>query len=104
MKNELYFKDEESEICYGRKHWENIMEQQDVTELELREAIKSDIPGVFWCKKQEFSSDKSEFHCGKQCSDYVPKNGVSGCCVHYSTVLYECGEKIILKSNRSRFD
>lgn len=51
MKNELYFKDEESEICYGRKHWENIMEQQDVTELELREAIKSDIPGVFWCKK-----------------------------------------------------
>ena len=33
----------------------------------------------------------------KQCNDYEPRNGKSGCCRFYTTTLYIHGKKITLK-------
>jgi len=97
MKREkYYFEDTDSEICYNENYFiESMLEGE--TEIEVYEAISDRICGVFWCKIHCFCGDDSRDTCGRQCKDYKPRNGKSGCCKHYTTKLYIHGEKITLK-------
>lgn len=97
MKKEFYFKDEDSEICYTKDHFEDVMRFDKVTEMEVVEAIPDKIDGIFWCKAIAFCGDNSSDTCGKQCKHYAPRNGKSGCCKHYTTRIYTWGDKVTLK-------
>jgi len=97
MKIQYYFEDENSEICYTKKHFEIKMYEEDITEIEVFKAIPDKIKGIFWCKHYGFCGQTSESFCGKQCDNYAPRNGKSGCCKRYTTRIYLWGEKITLK-------
>ena len=94
---EYYFEDSESEVCYTKQYFIDYMTDHDITEMELLEAEPEKMDGIFWCSKQLFCGDGSEETCGKQCNDYEPRNGKSGCCRFYTTTLYIHGKKITLK-------
>ena len=94
----LYFEDSDSEVCYPLDYFTDSMDSSE-SEITLYEAIPDKIPGCFWCKVQYFCGDDSRDTCGKQCNDYKPRNGKSGCCKHYATTLYIHGEKVTLKTN-----
>jgi len=98
----LYFEAEDSEICYTEDYFLNEIEPGE--EIEVYEAIKykpeDRIPGVFWCQVHEFCGDNTADSCGKQCKEYEPRNGVSGCCRHHTTALYSPGEKVTFKKEK----
>lgn len=98
-KNKFYFESIDSEVCYTAAHHLHFLAPGK--EIEVYEAIKykpSDkIKGVFWCGVNTFCGDDSSETCGKQCKQYEPRNGVSGCCKHHTTVLYYAGDKVTLK-------
>jgi hypothetical protein len=94
-KNDLYyFASRYDEFCYPLSYFKELLEQRD--EMKLIKAVRSDMPGFFWCNFYDFLGDKSEDICGKLCKGYAPRNGKSGCCKHYSKKLYECSDEFII--------
>ena len=93
-----YFKHSGSEICYTKAYFDNYMKQNGLTEIEVYNAEREKIPGIFWCKEHQFCGDGTLDTCGKRnCNDYKPRNKVSGCCVHHTSWLYTHTDKITLK-------
>ncbi len=98
MKQQFYFKNEDSEICYTKDYFLDEMKDEKIAEMTVMEAVLDKSPGIFWCKEHFFCGDNSQDTCGNQCNAYEPRNGTSGCCKHYTTRIYSHGEKIILKT------
>ena len=92
-----YFKYSDSEVCYQRSYFDDEMTENELSEMEVYEAIPDRTTGCFWCKVECFCGDDSRDTCGKQCRQYSPRNGKSGCCKHYTTQLYTQGNKITLQ-------
>lgn len=93
----FYFETKHDEICYTESYFIDKMKDRGIQEIEVIKASPIKINGVFWCKHEGFMGDGSDQYCGNQCNAYTPRNGKSGCCKYYTTVLYEQGEKTILK-------
>ena len=96
MKAKFYFQYNDSEMCYDEDYFQSIMDDEGLNELEVFDAIPETIKGVFWCKEQMFCGDDTQDTCGKQCFDYEPRNGKSGCCKHHTHWLRTHGNKIEL--------
>jgi hypothetical protein len=72
------------------------MELEGVESLDLYGAEKIGNSDYFFCKCFELAGNKGI--CGKECYMYNPRNGKSGCCIHYSKLLFKkTDEKITLK-------
>jgi hypothetical protein len=96
----LYFASKFDEMCYEKEYFLAKMEHEGLDEMELFPALKYKEPGAFWCRHYEASGESGVDGCGKFCPGYTPRNGKSGCCVHYSTAFYEpAKEPIVLKRN-----
>lgn len=99
MKQKFYFEDSNSEICYTKKYFQQVMKKTGLSELEVFEAVPINDKGVFWCKKHLFGHDDSSESCGKvNCDEYYPRNRISGRCRFHNHITYTHGEKIKLKS------
>lgn len=88
----LYFEEHNEESCYPLSYFKNKLKSEDLVEIRLFEAKKVDkheTKGWFWCREHGGVGDKGEGTCGKDCEFYAPRNGISGCCKHYSTTFYE---------------
>lgn len=96
MKKQFYFKNIDSEICYNETYFKDYMSMNNINEIEVYIAEPYRSTDTFWCSAQCFCGDDSQNTCGKQCVDYRPRNGKSGCCRSYSRVLYSHGEKVKL--------
>lgn len=95
MKN-YYFKYKDSEICHSKEYFNEYMISNKINKMQVYKAYKDKVNGIFWCNTYAFCGDDSENTCGKQCDEYEPRNGKSGCCKAYTTTLYMHGEKITL--------
>lgn len=100
----MYFEFEDGEECYSEDYFQELMEANEDTEMEVFPAIKQRVAGIYWCKVHKFCGDKGdiEYSCGKECKEYDPRNGISGCCRYYETLLYYAGEKITLKKSNGK--
>ena len=78
---ELFFKSTDDEFCYTEEHFIVEMEENGIDEMIVFEADKMMRSDIFYCKKHGGIGETAE-SCGKQCSDYNPRNGKSGCCKH----------------------
>ena len=93
----LYFETLDSERCYSledikdRMRFDNI-EAKTVYEAEIDRSVQD----FFWCKAEGEVGEKG--NCGKQCEDYKPRNGKSGCCKHWGH-LYKTNENKKLTIN-----
>lgn len=100
----LYFENESSDLCFPKKYFQELMEENGLSQIEVFEAEPFKIDYFFWCKEfQELGEISSSFlfdRCGRECKSYSPRNGKSGCCKHYSKIMYEPGEKVILKQKQ----
>jgi hypothetical protein len=91
----LYFSDLEDN-CRPLSYWEWLMELEGVESLDLYAASKIGNSDYFFCRCFEAVGEKG--FCGSDCYMYNPRNGKSGCCIHYSKLLFEkTDEKITLK-------
>jgi len=102
MNTKFYFQYENSEMCMTRAYFDNYMEQNKLTEMEVFEA-RPEIPGggVFWCKEHLFCDDDTKYTCGKiNCKEYEPRNKISGVCKHHAHWFYKHGDKITLIRKR----
>jgi hypothetical protein len=102
MKKQYYFLNEYSEICYTKSYFDEYMKDNGIDQVKVFEAIPDKTSGVFWCKCDCFCGDDSSESCGKQCLNYSPRNGKSGCCKYYTTTLYLRGDSIILRRNGAK--
>ena len=93
MKHQFYFEDSHDENCYSLDYFIEKAEEE-IKELILYPAIPERISGTFWCKMHAFCGDDTTDTCGKQCKEYDPRNGKSGCCKNHSSWLYYHGEPI----------
>jgi hypothetical protein len=81
MKEQLYFRDEDSECAYPLSHFIEEAKEEGLKEITLIEAIPdNDNPDYVYCKLIGEVGDRSEC-CKNQCDSYESKPGRS-VCVH----------------------
>lgn len=101
---QYYFEANDSEICYTKDHFNMIMVEDGLTEMEVFTAEPERIAGVFWCTMHSFCADDSRDTCGKQCEQYEPRNGKNGRCRFHCERLYTHGSKITLNNAKPVFN
>ena len=88
-----YFMTKDDENCYTLDYIKQWMIDNNIEEMIIYEAKKSDIKDFFFCRFIGEVGEKDN-SCGKQCEDYIPRNKISGCCKFYSH-LNEIGQEYI---------
>lgn len=76
----LYFKDGADEFCHDEEYFLDEMACEGIDEMIVFEADKMMHSDMFFCKKYRCVGEVG--NCGKECSDYNPRNDKSGCCKH----------------------
>ena len=92
MNKKLYFTENDGEYCYPAKYYD----EGDILFLAVPDKDKE----YFFCRAVE-EVGTSDTPCGKECSDYDPKNGRTGMCRHKGFCYTSSGEKFIKKGNRA---
>ena len=90
--DKLYFETIDSAMCYSEDYFKRFMKSWRLTKIQVYNAEKEKVTGKFWCKEYECVCEKGDLACGKSCEEYKPRNGIKGCCVHFTNALYSHGE------------
>ena len=94
-----YFENPESENCFTIDYFYELMEDNDLSEMQIYPAKMVKSEGYFWCNEFDEIGETGE-SCGKlNCDKYVPRNGKNGRCKQHRN-CYEPSEisiKITLK-------
>lgn len=92
----MYFQDpEQGENCCSLEYYKHYLRLGQLENpLRLVRGVRSDIPGLFWCKSVWALGAKGE--CGNCCTEYAPRNGKSGACKHFG-FLYERDDSEVLE-------
>jgi hypothetical protein len=96
MSKSLYF-EKDSDMCYTIQAHFEAMKEQDIKQMTVFKAKVERGTGMFFCKAFGEVGEAGE-GCGKECSEYNPRNGKSGICKHYGYVYEQTDKKLILKS------
>ena len=92
MSNKLYTSDyEHGEIEAVESVHRDYMQDEHLPELKLELQKLDKGSGYFYCRARGEVGDSSYDSCGKQCSEYKPRNGRSGCCKHHRGVYEGTG-------------
>lgn len=93
-----YFeKGDEDGLCYTREHFNFLMEERGITEIEVYPAKVMYGTGYFYCQEHGEMGEVSEGGCGKFCNFYKPRNGKNGRCKHSSSPYEPSELPIVLK-------
>ena len=87
----FYFSELDDEHCKTLKWIKFDMRDAAISELEVTEAKRVIGQGCFSCSKFQDIGEVGQ-DCGRQCSEYSPRNHKSGRC-RYSGYCYEPTEK-----------
>lgn len=94
MKNTFYFFSRNSEQCYIKRHFEDIMKDNDLSELEVFKAVRNtSYPFAFYCNMDREIYEREQGVCS-DCGDYNPRNGI---CKHWRPTYEPSSEPTILK-------
>lgn len=85
------------DLCYSKDFIIDEMKINGMTEINVSEATRETGSDYFFCQENLEVGTVGEY-CGKQCNDYKPRNGKSGCCKNRG-FCYEPGHKFILSVN-----
>ena len=102
MRNKIYFVPKISEeTAYSLNPLLKVMANEGWTEMQAFEAVRDYGSGYTYCKKFAEILETGE-HCGKQCEEYSPRNGRSGCCKHVGC-LYTPGKEVTITINQIKY-
>ena len=88
-----YFENQDSELCYSKKYFMDLMEERGINEIEIFPAKILFGTGYFYCEEIGETGESGE-GCGRFCEFYKPRNGKNGRCRHHSNT-YEPHDKSI---------
>jgi hypothetical protein len=100
MKTEkLYFCDKiDAEMALTKSYFCETMKEMGLLEIKVSEAIRELNTDYYYCKayKEVYIKGTINESCGKECLDYLPRNGKNGCCKHRG-FCYAPGKDYVLK-------
>ena len=91
-----YFENNDDDGCYPKEHFQELMEERDISEIEVYPAKIMYGTGYFYCQEHGDVGETGE-GCGKFCEFYKPRNGKNGRCKHHSNTYEPADNSIILK-------
>lgn len=99
-KQKVYFSDIDETYAWFAYPLDCILDEmkdRGLTEIEVSEAERESDPDYFYCKAagEVFIKPPEGEPCGKECPDYNPRNGKSGCC-KFRGYCYTPGKNFIL--------
>ena len=96
-----YYFQKHDEDCYPLQCHYEYMQENELTEMEVYEAIRDSGTGYFFCKKHLVIGEVGESCSEANCDFYIPRNGKSGICKHYG-FTYSQGKARMLKINQNQ--
>lgn len=88
----------EEEGCLRKNDWEDYIKFNEIKEVKLIEAKIEYNTEYFYCSMLHETGLKDEGTCGTICKYYMPRNKVSGRCIHSKNCYTETDKTIILKN------
>ena len=104
MRRKYYFCDEMDEECvYELGEIISYMKENKLNEAHLHKPIRMTGVDYYFCDAtNEVCIHGEEYYdCGKECENYLPYNGKSGCCRHRKS-CYEPDDKMIVIDNNGK--
>jgi hypothetical protein len=89
--SKLYFSNLDESGCYTIDTIKALMDDAGINELEIAEAKRIKGDPFFFCTMYQETGEKG-LGCGRECSQYSPRNGKNGRC-RYSGYCYEPTDK-----------
>lgn len=96
-RQKTYFSDFEEDFARTKAYLLDEMKERELVEITVSEAERDLGSSYFYCWACGEVGEKGESEpvCGKNCDDYEPRNGKSGCCKHRG-FCYIPGKEFIL--------
>lgn len=96
-KEKIYFSEIEEDYAYTLDYILSEMVEQSKQQIWVAPAVRELKSNYFYCKAIGECCAKPPYGepCGKECEDYEPRNGASGCCKHRG-FCYTPGKEHIL--------
>jgi len=91
-----YFETPDSELCYNKDYFIELMKERDINEMEVFPAHIITGESFFWCSEYQETGETGE-SCGRQCEKYKPRNGKNGRCRYHSSTYEPIDKPIILR-------
>jgi len=100
--SKLYYFQKDNEYCYSLDYYRSYMKENDIKEMVVFRAKMLTREPYYFCK---FFGEVGEVGegCGKQCSEYIPRNGKNGRCT-YSKNCYAPTDEFIILTNKQKKD
>jgi len=99
-KEKIYFSDIDGDYAHSIDYLIEEMKEQELEVIQVSEAERELATDYFYCKSigEVFIKAPEGEPCGKECDDYEPRNGKSGCCKHRG-FCYVPGKEFSLNVN-----
>lgn len=95
-KRKLYIYNEDDMLCISMDAVKERMQDDELTEKTVCEAIVDHDKSYFWCVETQDVGETGEGTCGKDCEDYKPRNGKFGVCKWFFRCRME-GNEVVVK-------
>lgn len=99
MKKYYFCEQIDEGFCFTLDYFIRYMKEEEISEIEIVEAVRDVGSDYFYCKEFSEVGEKSEGGCGKFCESYLPRNGKNGICKHWGYVRSFGESEYILKAN-----
>jgi hypothetical protein len=96
----LYFESKDSEYCVTYNDLQDIMLENNLTEIKVLRAKIDLHTDHFWCAEFGTVGEVGE-GCGSDCKEYKPRNGKNGRC-RFSKNCYMPAEEVAVKLKKDR--
>ena len=93
--DQYFFPGLDAEFCQTLGDIRCDMIAESLEQMTVYKAVRSIGEGLFWCKENGEAGSTTDSGCGRDCTDYKPRNGKNGRCLH-SGFCYEHGQAFIL--------
>ncbi len=96
MRKEKFYFEEDSEGCCILQTFEERIEEGE-KEIKLRLGKMEVGSGFMWCRENGESIERGDGACGKlECTNYKPRNKISGRCIHSVNCYEPTGNILVL--------
>ncbi len=83
--------------CYTEESIRQTMADEDIDEITVYRAEREIGSDAFYCKDLGEAYLKEDSPCGKNCTEYAPRNGKNGNCRHRRGVWQSTDEEVVFK-------
>lgn len=103
INKKFFFQEHDEDVCVQLKWHIKHMKENYIKEMKVFLAKRETYSDYFFCRHFYEVGEKNEGSCGRDCSEYKPKNNKSGACKHLGGMYEQTEDYLIIQIEPAEF-